>query len=412
MKFGLENITTLCEALGHPERAFRSLLIAGTNGKGSVTVMTEGALRAAGYRTARYTSPHLVRLEERFVLDGLEVTSGALREAAGVVRDAVMRLLADGRFDTPPTFFECATAAAFQLFREHSIDLAVLEVGLGGRLDATNVVTPIATAITSIAFDHQEQLGTSIASIAREKAGIIKPGVPVVCGPLPPDAENVIRETCEALGATMILAEDDVRVAPRADGAVDLHIGGRVVPGVRLALEGAHQRHNAAVAVALIEQLQTAAIRVSDEAIRTSLTSAAWPGRIEHFTIGATPVLLDAAHNPAGAAALAAYLADTGWRDATLVFGAMRDKDVPGMLDALIRPSGAFSLLLCTTAPTPRAMSAAELFSTAAETVGDRVALGAIDDPAAALNRARARGRAIVVAGSIFLLGPLRDILR
>lgn len=412
MKFGLGNISRLCESLGHPEHAFRSVLVAGTNGKGSVTALVDTALRAAGHRTARYTSPHLVRLEERFVIEGREVSRERLRAAAGRVRDAATRLLDEGTLDAPPTFFECTTAAAFELFREAGIDIAVLEVGLGGRLDATNVVTPIVTAITSIDVDHQEQLGTSIESIAREKAGIIKPGIAVVCGPLPADAARVIRDVCDALGSPMIRAEACVTLTPRRDGAVDVRTRDRTLPGIALALEGAHQRQNAAVAVAVLEQLTRLGVQVPDQAIREALANVQWPARIEHFDVGGTHIILDAAHNPAGAAALAAYLSDGRWRDATLVLGVMRDKDVRGMLEALVRPSQVWGLLVCTTAPAARALPAVELAALASEVTTGRVPVEAVADPAAALDRARQRGRPVVAAGSIFLIGPLRDILR
>jgi dihydrofolate synthase/folylpolyglutamate synthase len=412
MKFGLENIAKLCASLGHPERAFRSILVAGTNGKGSVTAMAETALRIAGLRVARYTSPHLVRLEERFVIQGGEVSRDALRAAAGRVRDAVVRLIDDGGLEGAPTFFECTTASAFELFREAGVDIAVLEVGLGGRLDATNVVTPLVAAITSIDFDHQQQLGSSIASIAGEKAGIIKPGVPLVCGPLTADAERIIRETCDAKGSRMVRAEDSVQVTPRGDGAVDVHMGGRMLSGVTLALAGAHQRQNAAVAVSVIEELSQLGVHTPDAAIRESLETVRWPGRIERFHSGGIEVILDAAHNPAGAAALASYLSDAGWRDATLVLGVMRDKDVRGMLEALLPPLPVWGLVVCTTAPGPRALPAAELAAVAANVAGGRVPVEIVTDPEAALDRARRRGRQAVAAGSIFLIGPLRDILR
>ena len=193
IKFGLENISAIVERLGHPERAFRSIHIAGTNGKGSVTAMVDAALRDAGHRSARFTSPHLVDLSERFVIDGRPVNGDALAAAIDDVRMAIDDLRAHGRLDVQPTFFEVTTAVAFLLFQRAGVDVAVLEVGLGGRLDATNVVTPpalVATAITSIAFDHQLYLGTTLREIALEKAGIIKPGVPVVVGPLDPEAET------------------------------------------------------------------------------------------------------------------------------------------------------------------------------------------------------------------------------
>src|SRR5262245_2600500 len=182
IKLGLDNMNAIVEAWGHPEHAFRSVHIAGTNGKGSVTAMTDAALRAAGHRAGRYTSPHLVRLNERFVIGGTEVDDVSLEHAVGDVRDEVERLRQTGRLEVHPTFFEITTAVAFELFRRAAVDIAVCEVGLGGRLDATNVLAPLVTAITSIGFDHQQYLGRTLREIAVEKAGIIKPDVPVVLG--------------------------------------------------------------------------------------------------------------------------------------------------------------------------------------------------------------------------------------
>ena len=407
MKFGLEKIAALCEELGHPERAFHSIVIAGTNGKGSVTVMVETALRAAGHHAARYTSPHLVRLEERFVIAGREVETSALRDVVAIVRAAVESLTGRGVFDVPPTFFECATATAFELFRRRRVEIAVLEVGLGGRLDATNIVTPIATAITSIDFDHQVQLGETIEAIAREKAGIIKPGVPVVCGPLPAAAGAVIEEISKARGATLIEALEEVRIVRNERrSSVGVRSRMRAMEDVTLALSGRHQLDNAAVAVALLDELANQGITVTDRAVRTGLTEAKWPGRLERFTRGRTEILLDAAHNPAGARALASHLQEIGWSRVTLVFGAMRDKDVTHMLEALAPFCEA---IVCTTAPSPRALSAFDL-AALARPLGPTVE--AIDDPAAALARALEMARPIVSAGSIFLIGPLRDILR
>lgn len=413
MKFGLENISTLCEALGHPERSFRSVLVAGTNGKGSVTAMVETALTAAGHRAARYTSPHLVRLEERFVMLGREAGTDALGSAAARVQAAAERLVAAGTLAALPTFFECTTAVAFELFHEAAIDLAVLEVGLGGRLDATNVVRPIVTAITSIDFDHQAQLGSSLASIAAEKAGIIKGAAPVVCGPLPQEAARVVREAAGARGAAVVRAAERVAMTPVRGGAVDVATEARRLPAVTLGLEGAHQRDNACVAVAILEELERLGVRVPDAAVRAGLTEVRWPARLERFDTPGGPVLLDAAHNPAGAAALAAYLRGQGARDLTLVFGVMRDKDVRGMLGALA--GGApplWGAVVCTAAPGGRALDAAALASLAQEAVGPQVPVAAIADPAAALAHAQDRGRPVVAAGSIFLIGPLRDILR
>jgi dihydrofolate synthase / folylpolyglutamate synthase len=407
MKFGLGNIDALCAALGHPERTFSSILIAGTNGKGSVTVMVETALRSAGHHAARYTSPHLLRLEERFVIDGREVTPGVLRDAIATVQAAVESLIDRGVLEGPPTFFECATAAAFELFRSARVEIAVLEVGLGGRLDATNIVTPIATAITSIDVDHQAQLGDTIEAIAREKAGIIKPRVPVICGPLPPDAANVIREIARTRAAPLIDARDQVRfVSGETEGSVSVRSPMRALESVTLALRGRHQLDNAAVAVALIDELAQQGVRVTDEAVRHGLADAEWPGRLERFSRGGVDILLDAAHNPAGARALASHLGEIGWNRVTLVFGAMRDKDVQSLLQTLMPFCES---IVCTTAPTPRALSASEIARLAVR-MGARVET--IDDPETAIARAIAIGRPVVAAGSIFLIGPLRDILR
>jgi dihydrofolate synthase / folylpolyglutamate synthase len=407
IRFGLGNISRLCAGLGHPERTFKSIVIAGTNGKGSVTAMTETALRAAGHRAARYTSPHLVRLEERFVIDGREVGSHELAAAADQIRQTASDLVATGELDAWPTFFECTTAIAFELFRRADTEIAVLEVGLGGRLDATNVVTPIAAAITSIDFDHQAQLGHTIESIAREKAGIIKRGVPVVCGPLPEAADEAVRQAAADAGARLVRALDVVTIASRHDGRADLASKRNVLEGVRLALRGRHQLENAAVAIALLEEVERLGIRVGVDAMRSGLSDVSWPGRLEHVTVGGAEVLLDAAHNPAGAAALREYLLTIGWSDAVLVFGAMSDKDVHGMFQAL---APVFRGIVCTTAASPRAIPAAELAELARGMAAWDVDIE--PSPAAALARARALTRRVVVAGSIFLVGPLRDILR
>jgi dihydrofolate synthase/folylpolyglutamate synthase len=393
MKFGLANMFALCEALDHPERAFPSILIAGTNGKGSVAAMVDAALHAQGYTAGRYTSPHLQRLEERFSIGGRDVDAGTLEASAARVRAAVEALLASGRLDALPTFFECTTAVAFDLFRGAGVDAAVLEVGLGGRLDATNVVTPVACAIVSIDFDHQAQLGDTLASIAAEKAGIIKQGVPVVCGAVPPDAMAVIAATAREREAPLILAGADDALADR-------------VAAIPLALAGAHQRANAAVALALFETLDADdrhALRIGESARRAGLAHARWPGRLETIAYRGRPVLLDAAHNPAGAAALASYLRSTAPQGVTLVFGAMKDKAVAEMLRAV---GPAARTIVCTTAPTPRAMPAADI-AALARSIG--LDAEAVDAPMAAVDRACAAPLPVVVAGSIFLLGAVRE---
>lgn len=407
MKFGLENMRALTRALDDPQDHFRSLLIAGTNGKGSVTAIVETALHLQGYRTARYTSPHLERLEERFVVGGEEVEPGVLARCVARVRAAVDTLLERGALQASPTFFEVTTAVAFDLFREADVELAVLEVGLGGRLDSTNIVEPIATAITTIALDHQAQLGSTLASIAREKAGIMRAGVPVVIGRLPPEAEAVIDARARDIDAPLIRAHDVVTWPD----------------GLQPALPGAHQVDNAIVALALLGTLEGGAgppfagptsrsgayraFPVSPDNRRRAVEAVRWPGRLERVDVPGAQILLDAAHNPAGAAALASYLREADWTDAVLVFGAMADKDAAGMLAAL---APAVRHIICTTAPTPRANDAAVLAGIAAAAGSHRVE--AIADPRAAVARARELSARVVVAGSMFLIGPLRGILR
>jgi dihydrofolate synthase/folylpolyglutamate synthase len=412
MKFGLETMTALCAALGHPEHAFRSVIVGGTNGKGSVTAMLSAALHAAGYRSARYTSPHLERLEERFVIAQQEVATGELRGAAARVQAVVGMMVRDGALTAPPTFFECTTAVAFELFRTARVDIAVLEVGLGGRLDATNVVTPVAAAITSIDLDHQAQLGSTIEEVAREKAGIIKAGVPVVLGPVPQKAERVIADVARKRDVQVIRIGTDVRVrSTTAQGRTTVHIESqqRRLDDIVLGLSGRHQASNAATATAVLDVLTDRAFPVDDRAAREALERPEWPGRLERFDYGDCEVLLDAAHNPAGAGALARYLDDTGWERVTLVFGAMRDKDIAGMLDPLLPWCAA---VIATTPPNPRAAAATDVAAMIETSPRRPLIVEAVESPAAALARARELGNRVVAAGSMFLIGPLRGILR
>ena len=389
IKFGLDNISAIVARLGHPERAFRSVHIAGTNGKGSVTAMVDAALRAAGHRSARYTSPHLVDLSERFVVDGRAVTAEALTAAVADVRAAIDGLRRDGGLEVQPTFFEVTTAVAFELFRRAGAEVAVLEVGLGGRLDATNVVAPpalLATAITSIDFDHQLYLGTTLREIAIEKAGIIKPGVPVVIGPLGPEAAAAIAEVAASRAAPVIRADPD-----DADG-------------LTLGLAGAHQRANAAVAIRLLQQLDRLGIAVPDRAIAAGLADPQWPGRLEVRRLpGGRELLLDAAHNPAGAASLASYLKAEGGEPRPLVLAAMRDKDISGIFAALLPAVGR---LIVTRASNPRSADP-ELLAQQARAIAPTLPIAVVPALDAALDAAWHASPRIVVAGSIFLLGDV-----
>jgi dihydrofolate synthase / folylpolyglutamate synthase len=391
IKFGLENISAIVERLSHPEHAFRSVHIAGTNGKGSVTAMVEASLRAAGYKSARYTSPHLVDLSERFVIDGRPVGDRNLVAAVADVRAAVEDLRRGGTLEVQPTFFEVTTAVAFELFRREGVEVAVLEVGLGGRLDATNVVAPphvVATAITSIALDHQLYLGATLGAIAFEKAGIVKRGVPLVVGPLEPEAFDAIDKVARERGAPIVLA-----------GAAD-------VAGFAIGLRGRHQIANAAIAVRLLQVLDEHGIAVPRQAMAAGLAEPGWPGRLETRSLGnGRELLLDAAHNPAGAAALASYLQAEQGPPRPLVFAAMRDKDLTGMFNVLLP---AVSRLVATRASNPRSAEPGEL-AERARTIAPDLPIAIAPLIGDALDEGWRHSPRLVVAGSIFLLG---DVLK
>jgi dihydrofolate synthase/folylpolyglutamate synthase len=408
IKFGLENIRKLCGALGNPQAAYASVLIAGTNGKGSVTAMVDCGLRAAGLKVGRYTSPHLIRLEERFVSDGQMVDTATLSAVVEQTREVINMLLANGALDTPPTFFEATTAIAFELFRRAGVRLAVLEVGLGGRLDSTNCVEPVAAAITSIAFDHQQYLGDTLAAIAAEKAGVIRPGIPVVVGPLEGEARAVIVSMCAAAGASLVDAQNGAEVGSRiVDGRTSISLTtARAEYGwVPLGLRGAHQIPNALVAVRLLEELARVT-PIGPRAIVAGLRDVRWPGRLQLLeTSGGKRVLLDAAHNPAGASALAAYVTRECPEPIPFVFGAMRDKDAAEMLKILLPVASAFVL---TEPATSRARPADELASLVASLAPDR-RIAVEPKPMAALEHAWKYCPLVCAAGSIFLIGELLD---
>ena len=361
IKFGLANIATLTAALGHPQTHFKSILIAGTNGKGSVTAMTDRALRASGLKVGRYTSPHLVRLEERFAVDGSPVDTAMLVELIEDMRRLIDDLLAKGSLESPPTFFEVTTAIAFEIFRRARVDIAVLEVGLGGRLDSTNIVQPIAAAITSIDFDHEQYLGNTLAAIAAEKAGVIRRGIPVVVGPLPTEARDVVVSMCELSGAEFVEADAGVRIESTSENgrtSIRITTPRRDYGWVPLGLRGDHQVPNAVVAVRLLEELERQ-LPVTPAAITAGIRDVRWPGRLQMIEVpGGRRVLLDAAHNPAGAWALARYLKREFPEPLPIVFGALRDKDVSLMLKALLP---AASTMVMTEPDTPRAHTAEDL---------------------------------------------------
>ena len=409
---GLDTIRRLTAALGDPQAAYPSIIVAGTNGKGSVTAMIDSALRAAGYRAGRYTSPHLTSITERFTVDGAEIGEEALREEADRVLGRASALVRAGGLDAPPTFFEAATAVALSWFRRAEVDVAVLEVGLGGRLDATNVVTPAAGVVTSIGLDHREHLGDTLEAVAAEKAGIVKPGMVVVTTETAPPALAVIDDACRRRGARLVRAGEDTTIAPRGDGPrprIEVATPRRRYPAFRLGLAGAHQRSNAAGAIRLLEELAHRGLPVGPEAVVRGLADVAWPGRLDLVRApGRGAVLLDAAHNPAAAAALARHLREAFPGRLPVVCAIMRDKDADGIVDRL---APCASRIVCTAPDNPRA--------TPARALADRVRrrapglpVTAEDDPRRALETAWRAADTVCATGSIVLVGELLAALR
>jgi len=403
IKLGLDQIRRLDRLLDHPSGAVPAIIVAGTNGKGSVTAMIERGLRAAGYRTGRFTSPHLTRLEERFAIDGLPIDTPALEAAAGRVRRAAAQMA------SPPSFFEATTAIALHLFREAAVDVSVLEVGLGGRLDATNVVTAQAAAITPIDFDHEVWLGYTLAEIAAEKAGVIKPGALVVLADNPPVVCETIAGVAQAAGATLIHAADGVQTTDVTfeQGRICCSLGTPrdSYAALTLALRGRHQLPNAVTTVRLLEELTAAGqFELNASAVRTAVEGAVWPARLELISWRKTQVLIDGAHNPSGARALAAYLTEVYGRSLPIVVGVMSDKRVDEILAAL---APAASHFVCTSVAEARSAPPDDL-AQRAQRVAPRVKVEAVLNPMEALARAARHGAPVVVAGSLYLAGEIR----
>jgi dihydrofolate synthase/folylpolyglutamate synthase len=400
VKFGLETVRAVLEALAHPERTAPMLLVAGTNGKGSVAAYADALLRASGLSVGRYTSPHLERLNERIAVDGRDISDSDLEARILAVRDTAEELLRRGVISDHPTYFEALTVAAFDHFRRARVDVGVIEIGMGGRLDATNACEPSASAIVTVALDHERFLGDNLAAIAREKAGVLRPARVTVLGPLPPEARAAIEEEARRVGARLADAWDGSAIETAEEG-VGVRTPRHEYTDLR-PLPGAHQRDNLLVALRLVEAARDAGLRFDPAAVRGALADVRWPGRLEWLST--TPrILLDGAHNPAAAAVLADYLRGIG--PFVLVFGAMADKDIPGIAQALFPLA---HQVVLTRAATGRAATPEQIIERCAP-----LASGALrcEGSAEALNVARelaASDETIVVAGSLYLVGEVR----
>jgi dihydrofolate synthase/folylpolyglutamate synthase len=409
IKLGLERARALLAEMGEPQRRFPTVLVAGTNGKGSTSALLSAMAQAAGYRTGHYTSPHLETVEERLRIDGRMIEPGRFATLLAELIDLAERATGD-----LPTYFEAVTLAAFRWFAESQVDLAVVEVGLGGRLDATNLCDPLLSLITPIGFDHMEYLGNTLAAIAREKAGILRPGRPALVWTSEPEVADAVREAAAEIGADLHFACDEVRVAAIAPAGPGGWTGQRVrlatpvrAYDLEIALLGAHQAKNLGLAVRGAETLAALGFdRLGPREIREGAAACRWPGRLEAIELPhGRRVLLDAAHNLDGAEALAAFLAGLG-RPVDLLFGVLGDKDYSGMLAAL---SPHARRIVLTLPASPRAKDPREL----AALLADRQGVFVEPDRGRALDLALAlEGEILVACGSIFLIGEVRKGVR
>ncbi len=445
-KFDLAHMRVLLAALEHPEQRFPGVLIAGTNGKGSTAATLASILQASDLRTGLYTSPHLVRINERIRISGKEISDDDFALLHDVVDRTAERLVEEGELPWHPSFFEMLTAMAFEYFAQRRVDIAVLEVGMGGRLDATNVIEPRVSIITDISLDHQKFLGNTVAEIAGEKAGIIRPGGVVVTLPQQPQANDVIGNTILELGARGVSAVPYVPpVSPAsaqylvsstqrkpliAEGAkqdaedAEKNISGLGHPVsryplqvmgnqilVETALLGRHQLRNVALAIAAAVELGNQGFAITTESIERGIRETQWPGRFQ--VIAATDVapeyVFDAAHNPAGAWALRSTLSAC-YEDQALifVFGAMRDKAI-GEISEILFPLA--ERVITTRADNPRSAAPDEIRAAAARTSAE---IEGAPDVAAALDRARTLSGpkgVVVITGSIYIVGEAMRVL-
>jgi dihydrofolate synthase / folylpolyglutamate synthase len=423
-KFDLAHMRVLLNAMGHPERTFPAVLIAGTNGKGSTAATLASILQASDLKTGLYTSPHLVRINERIRVSGEEISDDDFARLHGEVDRVATRLIEKTELPWHPSFFEMMTAIAFAHFAREPVEIAVLEVGMGGRLDATNVVEPVVSVIADISLDHQKFLGNTVGEIAREKVGIIRPGGVVVTLPQQPEANDVIGNTILDQGARGVSAVQ--YVPPVSPGSREyfvataektyfsrypLQVMGKQIL-VESPLVGRHQLRNVALAIAAAEELAKVGIfGITPESIERGIRQTHWPGRFHVVTAAAgwPEIVFDVAHNPAGAWALRSALSEHYENGPLIfVFGAMRDKAISEMAEILFPLA---DRVIATRPANPRSASPVEIQQAGSRTGAE---IEAIADVGPALDRARATSgpdTVMVVTGSIYLVGEAMRLL-
>ena len=412
-KFSLDEIRILLEALGEPQKKFPSLLIAGTNGKGSTAATLASILRAAGLRTGLYTSPHLERANERIRVNGTEIDDDTFARLFFLVLDAAHRLVENGHLPQFPSYFEILTAQAFLHFAQAQAEIAVLEVGMGGRLDATNVVDPLLSVITDISLDHMEWLGSTIAEITREKAGVLRRGGTMITLPQHPEANQALGEVATELDVRAVSAVPYVPATNETEDAYSVEALGAEI-SVDSPLKGAHQHRNLALAMAAAVELKRSfGFPVTPEAIEAGIQQTRWPGRLERIEAEGVEWILDVAHNPAGVWALRAGLRGMlgERRPQVLVFSCLRDKPVREMAQILFP---LFEQVILAPLQAPRAAAMEDLLG-AAQATGTPAARAASVREAVSMGCERASGGATqgtaVISGSVYLVGEARGIL-
>ena len=422
IKLGLDSMAAFLESLGNPQRDLRFIHVAGTNGKGSVCANLLEIYRRAGYRAGIYTSPHLSSVRERFRINDRYIS----REEFAAEATAIREILAGRQI----TYFEFTTALALLWFAHQRVDLAILEVGLGGRLDATNVITPLAGIITNVAFDHEAYLGNTLAEIGAEKAGIVKSGVPLVSAVDEPEALAVVERTCRERGASLYQLGRDFRVESNRDGGWDYRGPDEEwnLTGLHCGLPGGYQVGNSALAVAVVELLNRRGLAVAPEVVLQALPEVRWPGRLERLRLsepglvrlsgvageeetvgGYRCYLLDGAHNPAGVESLARYLEGESYRNLVLVWASMSDKNYVASLN---RIAPLCRWLIFTRPEAERSATPEQLVACLEPRWREKARNGGDVGSALALARSLADGRDLIgVAGSLYLIGAARQLL-